>query len=106
MEVRGRRRRSSSDSVGAPGRSSISDGTKAAGRSRNSSGSMETPGHSSKSSGGMEAPRSSDIMSLLGNSSSVGMGAAVTPSSTHIRRTSSASITRGQGALVGLATPV
>ena len=95
---------SSSDSMEAPARSSSSsDSAKVPGCSSNSSGSMEAPGHSS--SGSMEAPRSSGRMPLVGNSSSLGMEAVDTRSSTHIIRNSSTSIRRGQGALVGLATP-
>ena len=66
---------------------------------------MEAPGHISNSSGSMEAPRTSGRIALVGNSSSVGMEATVTRSSAHIIRNSNASITRDQGALVGLATP-
>ena len=72
---------------------------------------MEAPssckngGDSTGGSWEMAAPRSSGSMTLVGNSSSVGMEAAVTFSSTYINRGRSASISRGQGAFVGLATP-
>ena len=93
VEWRQRPVSSRSSSMEAPGRSSSSsDCTRASGRSSNSSGSME-------------APRSSGRIILVDSSSSVGIEAAVTRSNTHISRNSSASNRRGQGALVGLATP-
>ena len=52
----------------------------------------------------METPRSRSRTSLVGNNSSVWIEAAVTHSSTYINRNRSASISRGQGALVGLET--
>ena len=77
---------------GAVRRGNSNGSMNATDRSSSSNGSTKAPDRSSNSSGSMEALRISGSMTFVGKSSSVGMEATVTRSSTLISRNSSASI--------------